>query len=229
MLPRSRNWFSVFLMLIAICVATEVQADDRAIELFDGKSLAGWVTEDGRPVTEGWTVEDGMLVRRGRGSIYADKEYGDFDLQFEWKIADRGNSGVKYRVTFYEHGVHGHPSWLGCEYQLFDDVHRNSTPETSTGSIYGLYAPSTHKSLKKVGEFNQSRIVVEGPHIQHWLNGVQVVDAYAGSAEWKERLAKSKFSVVPGFFENAKGRIQLQDHGSVVWFRRITLKDLSPK
>src|SRR5687768_11859625 len=103
--------------------AATANADDNSTKLFDGKSLEGWVTAAGEPVRRGWTVEDGMLVRSGRGgSIYTAKEYGDFDLSFEWKIAPRGNSGVKYRVTHYEKGVYGNPGWLGCEYQIYDDV-----------------------------------------------------------------------------------------------------------
>src|SRR5687768_7579223 len=78
-------------------------AQDAAIPLFDGKSLEGWTTASGEPVSRGWIVEEGMLVRASRGgTIFTAKEYGDFDLRFEWKIAPRGNSGVKYRVAFYE-------------------------------------------------------------------------------------------------------------------------------
>ena len=198
-----------------------VQSQEQVIRLFDGKSLAGWQTADGEPVTRGWTVEDGMLVRASRGgSIFTASEYGDFELTFQWKIARRGNSGIKYRVAFYEKGVYGNPGWLGCEYQLFDDANRRTDPVHSCGAIYELYAPTADKKLRPVGEFNDSRIVVQGTKIEHWLNGAKVVEADTQSEDWKQRIAASKFGDVAGFFRNAKGRIELQDHGHKVWFRK---------
>jgi hypothetical protein len=211
--------------MFAWCELT--RAEDAVIQLFDGKSLVGWTTAAGEPVKNGWIVEDGMLVRNGRGgSIYTAEEYGDFELSFEWKIARRGNSGVKYRVAFYPKGVYGNPGWLGCEYQLFDDVGRNAEPLYSSGAIYGLYAPSADKVLRPVGEFNDARIVVLGTKLEHWLNGVKVVEADTASEDWKQRIAASKFGDVAGFFRNPKGRIELQDHGSRVWFRKIELRPL---
>jgi hypothetical protein len=208
-------------------IAHDANADDNAVQLFDGKSLEGWTTRSGEPVTAGWTVEDGMLVRSGRGgSIYTAKEYGDFDLSFEWKIAPRGNSGVKYRVAHYKKGVYGNPGWLGCEYQIYDDVGRGTSPRHSTGSIYELYAPSSDKKLRPVGEFNDARIVVRGTKIEHWLNGEKIIEADTSSDDWKRRVARSKFGDVEGFFTNGKGRIELQDHGSKVWFRNIVLRPL---
>lgn len=207
--------------------ASTAGADDNAIQLFDGKSLDGWTTRSGESVTTGWTVEDGMLVRSSRGgSIYTAKEYGDFDLSFEWRIAPRGNSGVKYRVAHYKKGVYGNPGWLGCEYQIYDDVGRRAGPLHSTGAIYELYAPSKNKKLRPVGEFNDARIVVRGTRIEHWLNGEKIVDADTSSDDWKRRVARSKFGDVKGFFANSKGRIELQDHGSKVWFRNIVLRPL---
>ena len=205
-------------------------AEDNAIQLFDGKSLEGWTTKSGEPVATGWTVKDGMLLRTGRsGSIYSAKEYGNFDLSFEWKIAPRGNSGVKYRVAYYKKGVYGFPGWLGCEYQLFDDVGRSAGPLHSSGAIYELYAPSASKKLRPVGEFNEARIVVRGTKIEHWLNGEKIVEADTSTDEWKGRIAHSKFADVKGFLANPKGRIELQDHGSKVWFRNMVLRSLDAK
>jgi hypothetical protein len=219
----------LFMWLIgtAFWPCVSVLAEDGVIRLFDGKSLSGWTTATGEPVTKGWIVEDGMLVRVSRGgSIYTADEYGDFDLSFQWKIARRGNSGIKYRVAFYKKGVYGNPGWLGCEYQLFDDVGRRPDPVHSSGAIYGLYAPSAQKELRPVGEFNDARIVVQGTKVEHWLNGVKVVEADTASDDWKRRIAASKFGDVAGFFRNAKGRIELQDHGSRVWFRNIELRKI---
>ncbi len=218
------GWIAVALVL----PCSAARAEERSIALFDGESLTGWTTASGEPVTKGWTIEDGMLVRTERGgAIYTADEYGDFELTFDWKIAVRGNSGVKYRVAFYKKGVRGNPGWLGCEYQLFDDAGRRSNPKTSAGALYGLYAPNDKKKLKPPGEFNRSRIVVKGTAIEHWLNGEKIVAVDSGSDDWKRRIAQSKFGIVDGFFENSKGRIQLQDHGSKVWFRDIKLRVLS--
>ena len=224
---RSQAWLGAVVCALAVTAASDGAADEEVIALFNGKSLDGWTTADGRPVSKGWSVEDGMLVRESRGgAIYTDEEYGDFELSFQWKIAQRGNSGIKYRVRFYKKGVRGNPGWLGCEYQVFDDLGRDTNPKTSCGAIYGLYAPSEEKQLRPAGEFNDSRIVVRGTKIEHWLNGEKVVEADTSSHEWRRRIAGSKFSVVDGFFENPKGRIQIQDHGSKVWFRNVTLRRL---
>jgi 3-keto-disaccharide hydrolase len=223
-----RNACCIFTLCAWFAVASAAGADDNAIQLFDGKSLNGWTTKSGEPVTSGWTVEDGMLLRTSRGgSIYTAKEYGDFDLSFEWKIAPRGNSGVKYRVAYYKKGVYGFPGWLGCEYQVYDDLGRRAGPLHSTGAIYELYAPSSNKKLRPVGEFNDSRIVVRGTKIEHWLNGEKIIDADTNTDDWKRRVARSKFGDVEGFFANPQGRIELQDHGSKVWFRNIVLRPLN--
>jgi hypothetical protein len=222
--------FGTFIHLAWIAASTAsctAVAEEAGIPLFNGTSLDGWVTSGGEPVTRGWVVEDGMLVRASRGgSIFTAKEYGDFDLRFDWKIARRGNSGVKYRVSFFEKGVYGNPGWLGCEYQLFDDVGRPTGPEHSTGAIYALVPPSADKKLRPVGEFNESRIVVRGSRIEHWLNGTKIAEADTSSQDWHERIAASKFNDVAGFAQNTKGRVELQDHGSKVWFRKIVLRPL---
>jgi hypothetical protein len=225
--PSNYGLKSLLLAAATFALITTAHADDNAIPLFDGKSLDGWVTAGGEPVTTGWTVEDGMLVRTSRGgSIYTAKEYGNFDLSFEWKIAPRGNSGIKYRVAHYKKGVYGNPGWLGCEYQIYDDIGRGARPRYSSGAIYELYAPRGDKKLRPVGEFNQARIVVDGTKIEHWLNGVRIVDADTSSDEWKRRVGRSKFGDVEGFFANRKGRIELQDHGAKVWFRNMLLRPL---
>jgi hypothetical protein len=225
-----RRFFSTIFNLASLATlipAAAAMGQEAAMALFNGTSLDGWVTKGGQPVTRGWIAEDGMLVRESRGgSIFTAQEYGDFDLRFEWKIAPRGNSGVKYRVAFFEKGVYGNPGWLGCEYQLFDDVGRPTGPEHSTGAIYALVPPSAEKKLRPVGHFNESRIVVRASKIEHWLNGAKVAEADTSSDDWRQRIAASKFNGVTGFSQNAKGRIELQDHGSKIWFRNIVLRPL---
>jgi hypothetical protein len=208
-------------------LVSTMHAESNAVRLFDGKSLAGWTDVDGHAAPDNWSVQDGQLVRTGGGgSLYTRHEYGDFDLRFEWKIRRRGNSGVKYRVAFYEKGVHGNPGWLGPEYQMYDDPNAESVSQYSTAALYDLYPPAAEASARPPGEFNQSRIVTRGPKIQHWLNGVLVVDAEIGSDDWNKRVAASKFGPVKNFAKNPKGRIQLQDHSSKVWFRNIVITPL---
>jgi hypothetical protein len=200
---------------------------NRVIPLFDGQTFNGWVTPDGSPVTAGWEVVDGTLhlIGKGAGMILTDREYKDFDLQFEWKITEGGNSGIKYRVKSYG------GSMLGIEYQLLDDpkYFDNVLGKGSTGSLYALYAPvgdGDQLPTNPPGEFNSSRIVVRGNQITHWLNGEKLVSATVGSSQWHERVAASKFNNREGFGENRSGLIMLQEHGSEVWFRNVSLREL---
>lgn len=219
-----RRWVGLGMLLVSTELVV-AKSPNHPIQLFDGVSLKGWTGgANGESVTKNWSVENGMLVLNGvGGSIYTADEYGDLDLSFQWKIAPHGNSGVKYRVDYYKKGVFGKPGWLGCEYQLFDDPSPKSTTRYSTGAIYDLYPPARERSLRTVGEFNDSRIVVRGSEIQHWLNGTKIVAADMNSEDWKRKIAASKFANVKGFMNNPKGRIQLQDHRSQVWFRNIVL------
>jgi hypothetical protein len=203
-------------------------AADGIIILFDGKSLDGWTTSDGKPVAKGWKIEDDQLVRTERsGAIYAENPFEDFALEFEWKIAPKGNSGVKYRVRHYEKGVRGNPGWLGCEYQLYDDAKlKTSQSLSSSGALYSLFAPGKNKKVNPPDEFNKARIVVEGSRIEHWLNGEKIVEVDTESDTWKEQIAASKFAEIEGFGTTRRGRIQIQDHGSKVWFRNMTLRRL---
>jgi hypothetical protein len=193
---------------------------------FDGKSLAGWTTLDGKPVTQGWEVIDGTihLKKEGKraGHIVTAQEFGDFTLSFEWKIAPRGNSGIKYRVRSYGGKV------LGCEYQIYDDgAARKVQSKNSAGALYDLYEPIEDKPLKPAGEFNQARIVVRGNSIEHWLNGRRIVSATVGDDEWQRRVSASKFNDVPDFSRNPRGKLMLTDHGSEVWYRNFVFEPAS--
>ena len=194
-----------------------------AADPFDGKSLSAWTTIDGKPVTAGWEVVDGMihLKKDGKGSghILTANEFGDFTLAFEWKIAPGGNSGLKYRVRSYGNKL------LGCEYQVYDDEGKKKMqPRNSAGSLYDLYEPNSAKQLKPAGEWNQAEIVVRGNRIEHWLNGLQVVTATVGDAEWQKRISESKFSEYAEFSQQPRGKLMLTDHGSEVWYRNFAFE-----
>ena len=194
--------------------------------LFDGVSLNGWTLLSGQPVSDAWEAVDGTLHlkpgRSGGANIVTDREYRDFELSFEWKIKAGGNNGLKYRVRRYG------DQYLGCEYQMLDDdAYRTELkPRGMTGSLYEVYEPLDTKQLRPVGEFNHSRIVVRGQHVEHWLNGQRIVAAEVGSPDWFERVAASKFSDVEGFGLNRDGKIMLTDHSSEVWYRNIVLTPL---
>ncbi len=222
--------FGIAWFLLSLCTPSFAQKPAVAqkhrpsattpIALFDGKSLTGWTTLDGKPITKGWKVENGLLIRDSRGGhIVTTKEFKDFELRFEWKIAARGNSGVKYRLKKFG------SQWLGCEYQIYDDRGKLDS-NSSTGSIYALYAPPKDKPLKPVGEFNSSMILVRGNRIEHWLNDRKIVEAEIGSQDWVKRISKSKFNKYDGFAKTTGTKIMLQDHGSQVWFRNITILPL---
>ena len=215
---------ALILALAGSCPA-EPQAKKRGgwINLFDGRSLSGWVDGAGKPArNEKWRTTDGVLhlTGKGGGNLYSARDFGDFDLSFEWKIEAGGNSGVKYRMAKYG------KSLLGPEYQLLDD-RKNPTGKGATGGLYDIVAPDEEtKKVLPVGQWNRSRIVVQGGHIQHFLNGRKVVDVTVGSPEWKEAVAASKFKENEGFAENAAGSIMLQDHGNPVWFRKVRIREL---
>ena len=212
----------VLLSLVASC---GLAADEPWTSLFDGKSLDGWTTAAGKPVTAGWQAEDGVLHRAARGGdIYTAKEYGDFELQFEWKISPKGNSGLKYRVTKFGNSL------LGMEYQVLDDGEhadgKKPGGKNSAASMYDILAPNDSKKLKPVGEWNTARVVAKGNKIEHWLNGEKIIDVDTASDSFQQALARSKFAKYKGFARQPSGRIMLQDHGNEAWFRNLKIREL---
>lgn len=192
--------------------------------LSDGHSFSGWTTKAGQSVTAGWEMSDGVIHRQGAGGdIVTVGQWENFELEFEWKVAAKANSGLKYRVADYAPAGRD----IGPEYQVLDDTgHANGTnPKTSAGSLYDLVPPAAAKKLHPVGEWNQSRIVARARHLEHWLNGEKVVDINLDSPEWRAALAASKFKAAPDF-ATKKGRILLQDHGDEAWFRNLRLRPL---
>lgn len=228
--PRHRQfcWRRVLTIFAAVALFHTLEADAQGDDqpLFDGRTLHGWTTLDGKPVTKGWEVVAGMIhlkpSSKPTGHIVTEREYGDLVLSFEWKIASGGNSGLKYRVRQYDGDVRG------CEYQIIDDdkYHKLVTPKTSAGALYGLFEPNQEKRLNSPGEFNSARIVIRGNHVQHWLNGRLIVSATIGSEEWKARVAQSKFSELKDFALNPRGKLMLTDHGNEVWFRNLEFHPL---
>jgi Domain of Unknown Function (DUF1080) len=193
--------------------------------LFDGKTLNGWqpIGKAGEPI-KGWAVKDGVIFHgkaAGGGDIVTVEQFGDFELTWEWKISEGGNSGLKYNLPDAAKGV-------GFEYQLLDDAKHPDARVRGTrrqsGALYDLYEPAPERKVKPVGEWNESRVVVKGDHVEQWLNGVKTVEFDFGSDDLKERIAGSKYKGMANFGVKAKSPILLQDHGDEVSFRNLKLR-----
>lgn len=193
------------------------------ISLFNGTDLAGWVNAKGETPSSGWTVQDGAIYRAedGAGSLFTEKKFDNFILEFEFKTAKGANSGVKYKLWKKEDDV------LGCEYQILDPDANDHGALHETAALYDVFPPEGSKDLLIREDYNKAKIVVRGRHIEHWLNGVRVVSVLVNSPEWREHVSKSKFSKDP-FGQATCSQIFLQDHGDSVWFRNITIRELKP-
>jgi len=194
------------------------------ISLFDGRTMAGWRGYRQQTVPAGWAVVDGAITRVGQGGdIVTEREFADFELEIEWKVPEAGNSGIFYRATESTDRIFENAT----EMQVLDNIKHpdNKTPLTLAGANYGLY-PSPADAVKPVGQWNQVRIVARGAHVEHWLNGKKVVEYELWSADWKARVAKSKFAQWPSYGLAKAGRIGLQDHGDRVAFRNIRVRPL---
>jgi len=189
--------------------------------LFDGKTTAGWRNFK-KPTfpAKGWVVEDGWLkhvARAGGGDIITIDQFSEFELTWEWRIPARANSGLKYFIL-EERGTA-----IGHEYQIIDDSVFKA-PKGQTASFYDVLPPRPHAPLKLAPESNQSRILVQGNHVEHWLNGEKVLEYELGSDAVKAAVAKSKFRSVTGFGERTKGHILLTDHGDEASFRNLKIR-----
>lgn len=210
--------------------------------LFDGSSFDGWRGLGREVVPVGhWKIEDGAIkkVPSGEvpmqedgqpltgGDLLTEETFGHFELKFEWKISAAGNSGIKYNVSevMSTDSPPKHAA-LGFEYQLLDDA---GHPDAKNGdhrtaaALYDLIPPQG-KVIKPVGEFNSGRIVFNGNHGEHWLNGVKVLEYDLGSEDMGHRLAASKYKTIPGFGDRRDGHIVLQDHADAAWYRNIKIR-----
>jgi hypothetical protein len=206
---------------------TAVEKKEGWVLLFDGTSTKGWRGWKKDIAPEGWKAVDGALTRVAKaGDLITVDQYGSFDFMFEWRIAKNGNSGVFFHVAEAPDLSNAYAT--GPEYQLLDnDGHPDAKngPDRFAGGNYALHPP-VNGVTKPIGEWNQSRIVVNGPHVVHWLNGVKVVEYELWSADWKDRVQKSKFKAMPRYGLEKTGHIALQDHGDEVAFRNLKIKSL---
>ncbi len=231
------------------------------ILLFDGSTMNGWDDPRSKsPAGDAWSIEDGCLKAKAHAVITEDlftqRTFRDFELVFDWKIAPAGNSGLKYRIQDHffvnnaapgrfeqkvENSIEnrlprqpkGQDYVVGFEYQMTDDATNGdatSNPKHTAGALYDMVVPASHATLP-VGEFNHSKIVVRGNHVEHWMNGKKVVDSSLDSEDalagirhrWRDSpkvmnlLANQPVKDCP---------ISLQNHGDNAWFRDIKIREL---
>lgn len=202
--------------------------------LFDGKDFDGWRNfRKSTVVADRWAVEDGCMHLYARnsgrqigGDLITNDSFTNFEFAFEWLAAPGVNSGVKYLIDEY---FAPSRSPVSFEYQI--QVEEDATkpkrkPIHSTGALYDMI-PAAGGVIRPTGMFNDSRVVVNGMHVEHWLNGEKVLEFDRGAAPFRELVAKSKFWKWPGFGLNTSGHLGLQDHGGEIWFRRLRVKTLS--
>jgi hypothetical protein len=191
--------------------------------LFDGKTTAGWRGFRQKTMPGGWQAVDGALTRVGQaGDIVTIDQFGDFELTLEWNLSPNGNSGIHYRVT-EDDEVMWH---VAPEYQVIDNAYKDGLkPGQYAAANYDLNPPSRDVT-KPIGSWNQTRILVRGAHVEHWLNGVKVVEYELWSPDWERRVRESKFKDFPKYGRPRRGHIGLQDHGDRVAYRNIKIREI---
>lgn len=218
---RGRRIVSILLaVLIAGCASTPAAPWQSLADTAQWRSV-GASTLDPR-----WQVSDGELALTvaGGGDIISVGTYGDFELEFEWRLPVAGNSGLFYRA------VDASPVWArAVEYQLLDDREAEDriVPSHRAGAAYDLVAP-TRDMLRTIDDYNHARIVACGSRVEHWLNGVRVAVYDTGSEDWRQRVAASKFAGQADFAKARRGHLALQDHGNAVYVRGMRIRALGP-
>jgi hypothetical protein len=223
------------MILIVIGCGTSAQTTKKTkgfVKLFDGKTITGWHTYNKTSIGSAWEVEHGAIHMSptkkgtdGGGDLVTDKEYSDFHLKYEWRVAPGSNSGL----IFY---VHEDPKFkqtylTGPEMQVIDnDGHKDGKIEKHhAGDLYDMLKSST-EPVKPVGEWNKAEIIADHGKLTFILNGKKIVQTTMWDDNWKALIAGSKFKTWEGFGTYKSGKIALQDHGDEVWYKNISIKEL---
>jgi hypothetical protein len=210
--------------------------------LFNGRDLSGWqklpthalpahaagspAKTTGKP---GWSVRDGVLTlaaKSGAGDLVSIRTFANFEFQTEFRLTPRANSGIKY---FVQTDADKNPG-IGPEFQLYDDTRPNAKNDGTNyyeiGSLYNIYPSSKERIVRSPGVWRTARIVATGDTVEHWLDGVRVLTYNRHSADFRARVAKTKFKTVPNYGEHPAGHLLLQDHGCEVSFRNLKIREL---
>jgi 3-keto-disaccharide hydrolase len=196
---------------------------DGSAEWTDLSSLDHWRGYKQEAVPEAWVLDEGAihLTGGGAGDLITREQFASFELELEWKISPRGNSGIMFHVLETE----GATYMTGPEMQVLDNALAGGDLLHSAGADYALHAPA-EDNTRPVGQWNAVRILVDGAQVEYWLNGVRQCAYELWSEDWKARVAASKFAQWPGFGLAERGHIALQDHGNPVWYRGIRIRSL---
>ncbi|QCX01022.1 DUF1080 domain-containing protein [Aggregatimonas sangjinii] len=215
-------------------------ATDDWVFLFDGSSTKGWRAYNGDSLPPQWVIVDGVLTfdterkleserKGGNDIIYAAEAFDNFELYWEWKIPEGGNSGLLYHIQEGDWS----PPEVSPEYQMLDDlkweVINNATLEDwqKTGADYAMYAPDkSQKIVKPAGAWNSSRIKFTPEEVEHWLNGKKIVSFVPWTTDWEKRKADGKWKDFPMYGTFKKGYIGFQDHDSPLWLRNVKIRKL---
>ena len=202
--------------------------------LFDGTKIEGWHTYGKTAPGSSWKVADGVLYldstktdgKREEGDLVTDKEYENFHLSLDWKLAPGGNSGIIFLIN-EDTAAYKRTYETGPEMQVLDNAGHSDgkIPKHHAGDLYDLIACST-ETVKPTGEWNHAEIKLDKGQLDFYLNGTNVVSTTIGDDNWNKMVAGSKFKAMPGFAKSKKGKIALQDHGDPVWYKNIKIKEL---
>lgn len=236
-----------FLLLALLCSIVFVSCNSQAtnskeentkdwISLFDGESFEGWKVYGRDSITPEWTIKDGAIVchdgagEENRGfsptSLVTLEPFGNFEFELEYKIGKGGNSGIFYHVV--ESPEYGYDFQTGPEFQVLDDEfsRSESEPFKMVGSNYAMHAPTVEKKINPHMQWNKVKIIYNDGHVEHWLNGVKLLEFEEGSEEWLEVKSKSKWAETDSYAKYKKGSFSLQNHGDEVHYRNIRVRKL---
>lgn len=212
-------WMTPFTLLAEAPAVTEWQSlsGDEARRFW-----RGWKSPD---LPDGWQVDGDVLGKEGEvEDIVSRESFGDFELEFEWKVSEGGNAGIFFRGTREYDYIY----WSAPEYQLLDDARHpdGGNRLTSAAAAYALYA-APEGVVKPAGEWNQARIVADGARVEHWLNGRKVVSYELWSPDWKAKVAASKFAKYPNYGLAKEGLLGVQgDHAGTLELRGMRIRPL---
>jgi hypothetical protein len=223
---------------VSPCAEQTVLTDEEEaagwVSLFDGRTLEGWHGYNGQSI-ESWVVEGCSIKSVGtegnygsdlRSDLVTDKQYENFEISIDWKTSPGGNSGLMYGVV---EDPKYRAAWMtGPEYQFIDDVGFPGKLEEwqKAGANYAMHLPNDQKELRPVGEWNNTRILVNGSHVEHWLNGKKILEFERWTDDWWALRNSGKWNEAPDYGLARLGHIVIQDHGSVFWFRNIRIREI---